>query len=366
MAIASSFTVKKIINTNSFMIPHWLQVVISSVVGFVLFTYVFYSETGQLPDEVDNWKYIFAVLVVSNLIAFSFQRFGRFLNGIFSWKKQVTLRILAGIAGKYAIALLIYTLTIFLYKQITATTFDWHMLWNEHADPSLKLALLTFITVFIHTVVNFTLYSYNEYTVGQIESLVLERKQFELQFEALKSQISPHYLFNCFNTISSLVYQNPDAAEVFIRRLVQTYQYILQTKDKKLVDLEAELEFVRAYNYLLKVRFEDALNLKIDLSDKALQSEVPPMTLQMLVENAVKHNVVSDENPLLVNIMTSDSGNIVVSNTKNIKSVNGSSHSIGLNNIKKRYQFFTNKPIKIVNEDKFEVYLPVLNLNEKS
>ena len=351
---------KRNLNFKSFMLAYWLQTVISAAVGLILFVYVFYSETGELPDEITNWKYIITVILLSNLLAYLFKRFSQHLNRFYSWRNNITLRLFWGILGKYAIVLVVLMVTLFIYLKLGEFGGGISGFWAMHYDPAVKVLLLTFITVFIHSIANFTLYSYNEYAVGQIESLRLERKHFELQFEALKSQISPHYLFNCFNTISSLVYQSPVAAETFIRRLVQTYQYILDTKNRKLVSIAEEIEFVRAYNYLLKVRFENALNVKIDLPDDKLQTRLPPMTLQMLVENAVKHNVVSDDMPLEVSIAGNGAQGIIVSNNKNKRSLNGRSHAIGLENIRKRYQYFTATPIRIVNSDKFEVMLPFL------
>ena len=347
---------------KSYMLAYWLQTLISTAVGLILFIYIFYSETGALPDEIPNWKYIIVIVLLSNLLAYLFKKFSAYLNGFYSWKNNITLRLFWGILGKYVITLIIFLITLFVYLQLAEFDGGIRVFWKTYYDPVIKVLLLTFIVVFIHGIANFTLYSYNEYAVGQIESLRLERKQFELQFEALKSQISPHYLFNCFNTISSLVYQNPDAAETFIRRLVQTYQYILDTKDRQLVKIEEEIEFVRAYNYLLKVRFENALNVKIDLPKDKLQMKLPPMTLQMLVENAVKHNVVSDDMPLEVKIASDGTNSIIVSNNKNKKNINGKSHAIGLENIRKRYEYFTSTPIEIVNNDKFKVTLPFLNL----
>ena len=345
------------------MVVYWLQTVISTAVGLVLFVYIFYRETGELPDEIKNWKYILAVILVSNLLAFVFRNFSGYLNRFYSWKNNITSRLFWGILGNYLIALAVLVVVLFAYLEFNDFRGGILGFWKTYSDPLTKVFLLAFITVFIHGIADFTLYSYNEYAVGKIESLRLERKQFELQFEALKSQISPHYLFNCFNTISSLVYQNPDAAETFIRRLVQTYQYILDTKNRKLVQIEEEIEFVRAYNYLLKVRFENALNVKIDVPSDRLKAKLPPMTLQMLVENAVKHNVVSDDMPLEVTIATDGARHIVVSNNKNKKSLNGKSHAIGLENIRKRYEYFTNTPIEIVNNDVFKVMLPFLNSN---
>jgi len=184
----------------------------------------------------------------------------------------------------------------------------------------------------------------------------------ELQFEALKSQLSPHYLFNCLNTISSLVHRDPKLTESFIRRLAQTYQYILNTKNRKLVKLAEEIEFVKAYNYLLRVRFEEALKINIDLPEELLASDVPPLTLQILVENAVKHNVISEESPLEISIKA-DPQTVTVSNNLTRRADVENSFKVGLENIKKRYEFFTEIPVRVVNNELFEVQLPVLNPN---
>ena len=232
---------------------------------------------------------------------------------------------------------------------------------ENYNQPAIKMAIIAMISVIIYSIVYFALFSYNQYAVVQIESVQLERRQLNLQFEALKSQLSPHYLFNCLNTISSLVYKDAGQAEVFIRRLAQTYKYILSTNNQRLVEVVKEVEFVKSYYYLLKVRYENSFDLEINLPENIMFSKLPPLTLQILVENAVKHNVFSRDNPLEVNIGSNDENMIKVSNTKTEKPADTSSFRVGLSNIKSRYKFFTESDIEIIDDDSFTVNLPVLN-----
>ena len=124
--------------------------------------------------------------------------------------------------------------------------------------------------MFIITLIEFNTFSYQEYSVGQIRKLRAKRKQLELQFEALKSQLSPHYLFNSMNTISSLVYRDPDVAETFIRNLADTFNYVLYTKEVTLVDVKEEIEALRDYGYLLSIRYASAVDLKIEVDEEFL------------------------------------------------------------------------------------------------
>jgi LytS/YehU family sensor histidine kinase len=182
----------------------------------------------------------------------------------------------------------------------------------------------------------------------------------------LKSQLSPHYLFNSLNTISSLIYNDPQTAEQFIRRLAITYQYILATRHKKYVLLLDEIEFVQSYYYLLRIRFQQSLTLEINLPNSVMNSPIPPLTLQLLVENAVKHNTISPDKPLFIYISAVDNMELKVMNTKNDSAQSSASFRIGLENIRKRYQFFTNKKIDVKDDEKFVVSLPVIHLKQPS
>jgi len=161
------------------------------------------------------------------------------------------------------------------------------------------------------------------------------------------------------NTISSLIYRDPNIAENFIRNLADTFNYVLHTKDVKLVTLKEELEALKDFNYLLRIRYAEAVNLQIDIPEELLKSPIPPLTLQLLIENAVKHNIVTDDDPLKINVRH-DGQKLIVLNNKTGSPSNTSSHKVGLENIRKRYAFFTPDEIKVIDEDYFQVELPIL------
>jgi sensor histidine kinase YesM len=229
--------------------------------------------------------------------------------------------------------------------------------------------------------VNFSVFSFNQYAHVQLQTIKLERTQLNLQFEALKSQLSPHFLFNGLNTISSLIYKDIRLTERFIRQLAGTYRYILRTGELKLVAVEQETIMAENYFFMQKTRFGDSISLEINLDDKLKTSLIPPLTLQMLIENALKHNQIREENNLKLTIKNIDHkfiivennilpkpellkiGNNLVDRPKQIKS-----HKIGLANIRSRYAYFTNRPVDIVINQKFTVKLPVIqnHPNEKT
>jgi len=205
------------------------------------------------------------------------------------------------------------------------------------------------------------------------DNLREERNQLNLQFEALKTQLSPHFLFNALNTISSLIYKDISLAEDFIRRLAHTYRYILRTNDQKLIRLETEVEMLNAFYFMQKIKFEDCFELKVDLSEEVLNTRIPPLTLQMLMENALKHNLICDEKTLRMDVEEEDGKYLVVKNniipkTELLKIGNNlvdrpreiKSHKIGLNNIRNRYAFFTNRNIEVSKDLNFTVKLPLI------
>jgi LytS/YehU family sensor histidine kinase len=229
----------------------------------------------------------------------------------------------------------------------------------------LKVAILSALVLFIYRVIYALMYSYNQYTIAQIETVKNERKQMELQFQALKSQVSPHYLFNSLNTISSLMIRDVASAEQFIRRLAQTYQYVLKNQDKTYVLLEEEIDFVKSYYYLLRIRFQQQVEVEINVPAIVMKSKIPPLTLQMLVENAVKHNAMRSDKKLFIYITAQDNTYLRVINTKSDASGNVESFNVGLENIRRRYQFFTSESVVIDDREKFSVALPVLNSIQK-
>ena len=175
-----------------------------------------------------------------------------------------------------------------------------------------------------------------------------KRKVFVAKYESLKSQVSPHFLFNSLNALTNLVYEDQDKAAKFIKQLSEVYRYVLDTRDKEVVSMEEEKNFLNSYLFLQQIRFGDKLKLEVNLDET--RSRIAPLVLQMLVENAIKHNVISEENPLHINIYVKD-GFIVVENNLQKKSVMlDESPGIGLDNIAKRYEFLSDKKVEVIEE----------------
>ncbi len=190
----------------------------------------------------------------------------------------------------------------------------------------------------------------------------LKSEQLASQYETLKSQVNPHFLFNSLNVLTSLVHQQPDTAVKFIKKLSEVYRFVLDSRKQEVVDLQTELKFVKDYMYLQKIRFGENLNCKMDVPAELMSKMVPPLSIQMLVENAIKHNEVSEEFPLSIQISASGE-EIVVSNSVRPKSNKEPSSGYGLDNIKDRYEFLSGRKVAIAaGKDKFEVRLPLLTM----
>jgi LytS/YehU family sensor histidine kinase len=186
----------------------------------------------------------------------------------------------------------------------------------------------------------------------------LKRENVVAQYETLKNQVNPHFLFNSLNTISTLVSKNLDVANKFIKQLSEVYRYVLEFKDKELVDIETELKFIDSYLYLQKIRFGDNLDIKnrIETGD----FYIAPLTIQILVENAIKHNIISDEKPLKIELLNEEPY-IVIENNLQKKKILESKKKIGLNNIRSRYEVLSEKPVIIEESDKkFKVKVPII------
>jgi LytS/YehU family sensor histidine kinase len=188
----------------------------------------------------------------------------------------------------------------------------------------------------------------------------LKRESIKEQLDALKTQVNPHFLFNNLNTLASLIPENPKYAEKFVQELSKVYRHILDVKDAKTITLKEELDVVQAYSFLLKTRFENNLYIEINVPVEKLQKKIVPLSLQLLIENAVKHNIASSEKPLQINIFTNN-GSIVVDNNLQMKKQIMESTGIGLDNIRNRYKLLSTESVKVVTtENNFTVSIPLI------
>jgi two-component system, LytTR family, sensor kinase len=188
-----------------------------------------------------------------------------------------------------------------------------------------------------------------------------KKENIEFHFEMLKNQVNPHFLFNSLNTLSSLIYADQDTAAKFVRQLARVYRYVLENRDKEVVSLKEELTFLQSYVYLVNLRFSENLKVEIDIPESMQQKYIAPMTLQMLIENAIKHNVVSQKKPLTIQVYADMFDHITVSNNLQKKAIREYSSNIGLKNISSRYGFITDRKVIVEeNPDYFKVRIPLL------
>jgi len=187
----------------------------------------------------------------------------------------------------------------------------------------------------------------------------LKSEKLALEFESLKNQVNPHFLFNSLTALTSLVYKDQDKAAAYIKKLSEVYRYVLEQRHKEVVDLKTELDFINSIFYLYKIRFGKNLTISFEVNPDP-DEMIVPMALQMLVENALKHNEISQEKSLSLKIFK-DSDYLVVSNSLNPKNTYVTSSKVGLENIKSRYFYLFKKEVIVIkNVDEFIVKLPII------
>jgi len=188
----------------------------------------------------------------------------------------------------------------------------------------------------------------------------LEKEKSQVQFDNLKNQLNPHFLFNALTSLNSLIAENQELASQFVHQLSKVYRYVLQNKERSYVTLGTELDFIQHYVSLLQTRFQHALNIEFDITSDMHERNIVPVTIQVLIENAIKHNVIDKERPLTIRIFTSGDYLIVSNNLQPRKNV-GTSNKQGLDNMKSLYQFLTEQPVLIEqNDNRFSVKVPLV------
>lgn len=282
-----------------------------------------------------------------------------YLDKKIDWIEQPVKRALAGLA-----ALVIYSAIAFYFIQTLffylvngqLPTLSWKWVWGNVFYP---VGISFVITITFTAVAFFRAWKTSFKRAEQLNAEMLAYK-----YEVLRNQINPHFLFNSFNVLSELVYENQDLAVKFIQQLSKLFRYVLDSREKELVPLSEEIEFVKSFSYLLKTRFENKLLFQIDVT--AGQHEmIVPVSIQMLIENAVKHNEVSDQFPLIIEINRNEDF-IEVSNSLKPKDADDETTRLGLKNLKQQFVFFTKKEIVVEKTaDEFIVKLPIINI-EKS
>jgi LytS/YehU family sensor histidine kinase len=278
---------------------------------------------------------------------------------IFSRKKfpsyqQIGRRVLAA-AG---LTLIAFVLINFLLEPV-----DNFICGSERDLDSSRLAYIvpSLMIIALISSIYESIYLYQQLKTSIQEKEELKRENIQSQLEGLKSQVNPHFLFNSLNTLTYLIPEDADRAVEFVRKLSQTYRYILEIRDKKLVSLREELDFLHAYLFLLKERFGENLQINIHVDSSCLDRQMVSLSLQLLIENAIKHNIISTQKPLFIELSVNPQGHLVVKNNLQKKQQSMPSTGTGLQNIRNRYRFFSDEAVEVITTARhFIVTLPLL------
>ncbi len=205
-----------------------------------------------------------------------------------------------------------------------------------------------------------------DYMLEKYKESVEEKETFQQlsvvhEFDALKSQVNPHFLFNCFNTLSSLITEDKKKAEIFLDELSKVYRYLLRNNEDGLSTVENEIKFIRSYYKLLQTRHGEAVQLNVQIDKRYDKYLLPSLTLQLLVENVVKHNVLSKNCPQVIDIFTTAGNKLVVNNNLKRRTAKAPSNKVGLGNIKAKYELLKQKGFQVMEDEKnFTVVLPLI------
>ncbi len=279
-----------------------------------------------------------------------------YLDKVFETNRFATKRIIIGFIGSFVVTLIvIFVLRIFEEVIINGHSFQEYCT-HEHAANYVVSVIITFII----SLSFYAFYFFKVYNENKVKEQKIIAGTASAQFESLKNQIDPHFLFNSLNVLSSLIEENPENAQKFTTSLSKIYRYVLEQKDKELVTVSEELAFAKTYMNLLKMRFENSITYEVPSDYDNSDAKVVPLSLQLLLENTIKHNVVSEQKPLNIKIYI-DNGYLIVKNNLQKKEVLQDRRGVGLQNIVNRYGLISQRKVLIEETTAcFKVMIPIL------
>ncbi|NKI32738.1 2TM domain-containing protein [Croceivirga thetidis] len=334
------------------------------VLGISLIITVFVAALNLfLFDCCDfSWKNISTQFIISFIFSFGLSAANSYyydgINLRYDWEKEPNKRLWYGALGSFVITMVVYgVLRYLLVAYFTGNYSVASFIANESIDSYIVALVITIIVILsIHA-----FHFYRALQKRQVNEQKIIAGTASARFDALKNQLDPHFLFNSLNVLTSLIEEDPNAAQKFTTSLSKVYRYVLEQKNKDLVTVDEELNFARTYVRLLKMRFEDSIIFEIPENASNPEAKIVPLSLQLLLENAVKHNVVTSSRPLHLKVFE-ENGMLVVKNNIQEKSVVKKSSGVGLQNIRSRFSILTDREVQIDDSNKeFSVKLPMLS-----
>ncbi|MCF8373535.1 MAG: histidine kinase [Bacteroidales bacterium] len=316
-----------------------LAVVLIAIASKLLLDVV-YSLMYRNQPLFDSTIYYLYAIIFAFAVFEALRKINYWFDKRVPWDSNFQQRLFLELLANAFVAIIILMAFRFIYI---------YMFWRTGFSPLLDEFIRAIIVVLMISILVFGemgVVLLNRWRLSLAELEKFKKENIQVQFEMLRTQINPHFLFNSFNTLSSLIYEDKDKASEFIREMSDVYRYTLENRQAEKVPLSEEMNLIRAYIRLLEIRFESKISFDIKINESHLKKEIAPMSLQLLVENCVKHNVVSADKPLRVSIYSEDEY-LVISNPKQPKRVKEYSSKIGLKNIQGRYRMLSKLPVII-------------------
>lgn len=313
-----------------------------------------------VPGDVWSLKIVLSNSLFSICMGYpAFKAMGWFtqmLDRRIPWLKSPIKRLIFQVVGLTLLSGIIIMLGFMIWNFLNQGVSLGELL--SSVLPTLKVV---YAFVFIFLVLGNAILFFVNWKKAAVQQEELKRAHLALQYQSLKDQVRPHFLFNSLSSLTTLINSDADKATQFVHKLSDVYRYVLEKRDNELVTVNEEVKFLEDYMFMQKIRFGDRLELEIKL-DMDLNRMIIPLSLQMLVENAVKHNEISEEHPLLIEIFSTDKRQIVVKNKLQKREVSESSLGLGLENLKKQIAFFSDKALLVQEEGgSFIVRLPTFS-----
>lgn len=302
------------------------------------------------------WREYYENIIFSAFLYFINMYTWRFLEQKFGTNFRSAKRLLIGLGGSFVVTIIgIFISRITVKVLINKVDFA-EFLQNESISSYYSSLIITVVVIAVF----YAFYYYKYRQENKVKEQKIIAGTASAKFDALKNQLDPHFLFNSLNVLTSLIEEDPYQAQKFTTSLSKVYRYVLEQKNKDLVSVDEELQFAKTYVRLLKMRFEDSIVFDIPEKSSDPEAKIIPLSLQLLLENAVKHNVVTSNKPLHIKV-SEENGVLVVSNNLQEKQVVKKSSGVGLTNIQQRYGILTDRRVQISKTaSEFTVELPML------
>jgi two-component system, LytTR family, sensor kinase len=330
----------------------FLYMVLIGIINTVLLKVLVYSRMQDAPHPI---LYDFIMTTVCTVVVWEGNlQLDKVLNKKYSWFANSFKRLMIQLPMALITSLLFIFFAMFVYGKLICSDSPTHN--RLMVDSLIISALLVFVIMSVELSMQF----FNGWKNSLIEIEKYKTQNAQAQLENLKTQINPHFLFNNMSVLTSLVYKDQDKAVDFIQQLSKVYRYVLDNRNNELVNLQDEIIFLESYIYLLQIRFDTNIDFKININENARNKMIPPMCLQILVENCIKHNEISKAHPLHITITNIEYA-ITVSNNLQVRIHPEPSAKMGLQNIIERYKFLSDNEVVVSNDNNFfKVTLPLL------